>query len=162
MWLHTVLVLTAIHSTLYYVTVICHLLYMFRSKMDCLFILISFLFCIYLHVTIANKWLVYFCSAAVHTVILSDYSIEWVNFSCVERNMTDTFLLFSLFRCENLQELILTENFLMELPVSIGNLVKLTNLNADRNNLQSLPEKIGLYVLWDSMLFKIFCFFLKV
>jgi protein scribble len=61
--------------------------------------------------------------------------------------MTDTFLLFSLFRCENLQELILTENFLMELPVSIGNLVKLTNLNADRNNLQSLPEKIGLYVL---------------
>lgn len=44
----------------------------------------------------------------------------------------------------------------MELPVSIGNLVKLTNLNADRNNLQSLPEKIGLYVLWDLLLFKIF------
>jgi Leucine-rich repeat (LRR) protein len=37
----------------------------------------------------------------------------------------------------------------MELPVSIGNLVKLTNLNADRNNLQSLPEEIGMYVLED-------------
>lgn len=48
-----------------------------------------------------------------------------------------------------MQELILTENFLMELPVSIGNLVKLTNLNADRNNLQSLPEEIGMYVLED-------------
>jgi Leucine-rich repeat (LRR) protein len=34
----------------------------------------------------------------------------------------------------------------MELPVSVGNLVKLTNLNADRNNLQSLPEEIGLYI----------------
>ncbi|PNF31126.1 hypothetical protein B7P43_G15522 [Cryptotermes secundus] len=31
----------------------------------------------------------------------------------------------------------------MELPVSIGKLVKLTNLNADRNNLQALPEEIG-------------------
>jgi Leucine-rich repeat (LRR) protein len=41
----------------------------------------------------------------------------------------------------------------MELPVSMGNLVKLTNLNADRNNLQSLPEELGLYVLYT----KVFC-----
>lgn len=46
-------------------------------------------------------------------------------------------------RCENLQELILTENFLVELPVSIGNLIKLTNLNVDRNSLHSIPHEIG-------------------
>lgn len=50
----------------------------------------------------------------------------------------------------------------MELPVSVGNLVKLTNLNADRNNLQSLPEKIGLFVLWDYVIFKMICFFSEV
>lgn len=42
-----------------------------------------------------------------------------------------------------LQELILTENFITELPESIGNLSRLTNLNVDRNRLQSLPEQIG-------------------
>lgn len=47
------------------------------------------------------------------------------------------------FRCENLQELILTENFLLELPVSIGKLHNLNNLNVDRNSVQSLPIEIG-------------------
>lgn len=46
-------------------------------------------------------------------------------------------------RCECLQELILTENFLVELPVTIGNLVRLTNLNVDRNSLHNLPLEIG-------------------
>lgn len=46
-------------------------------------------------------------------------------------------------RCENLQELILTENFLLELPVTIGKLHNLNNLNVDRNSLQSLPTEIG-------------------
>lgn len=45
--------------------------------------------------------------------------------------------------CENLQELILTENHLTELPTSIGNLVKLTNLNVDKNLLFELPPEIG-------------------
>jgi Leucine-rich repeat (LRR) protein len=71
--------------------------------------------------------------------------------------MSNMFLVLNLFRCENLQELILTENFLMELPVSVGNLVKLTNLNADRNNLQSLPEEIGLYVLYTKQIYKVYC-----
>ena len=47
----------------------------------------------------------------------------------------------------------------MELPVSIGNLVKLTNLNADRNNLQSLPEEIGLYVYHTFMFLRYFVSF---
>lgn len=84
-------------------------------------------------------------SAVMHVATVRDCIVERVNLSYIEGNMSDMFLL-DLFRCENLQELILTENFLMELPVSIGNLVKLTNLNADRNNLQGLPEEIGLYV----------------
>lgn len=47
------------------------------------------------------------------------------------------------YSCENLQELILTENFLVELPVTIGRLVNLTNLNVDRNSLHCLPTEIG-------------------
>lgn len=47
------------------------------------------------------------------------------------------------YRCEYLQELILTENFLVELPVTMGNLVRLTNLNVDRNSLHSLPIEMG-------------------
>ena len=46
-------------------------------------------------------------------------------------------------RCVSLQELILTENMLFELPNSIGNLRNLTNLNVDRNRLTSLPNEIG-------------------
>lgn len=46
-------------------------------------------------------------------------------------------------RCENLQELILTENFLLELPSTIGKLLNLNNLNVDRNSLQLLPTEIG-------------------
>lgn len=42
-----------------------------------------------------------------------------------------------------MQELILTENFLKELPVSIGNMTKLNNLNIDRNSLLSLPIEFG-------------------
>lgn len=47
------------------------------------------------------------------------------------------------FSCENMQELILTENFLPELPASIGRMVKLSNLNVDRNALEYLPIEIG-------------------
>ena len=46
-------------------------------------------------------------------------------------------------RCENMQELILTENFLVELPNSIGRMVRLNNLNVDRNALISIPAEIG-------------------
>lgn len=46
-------------------------------------------------------------------------------------------------RCENLQELILTENFLRKLPKSTGRLTKLNNLNVDRNALESIPNEIG-------------------
>lgn len=42
-----------------------------------------------------------------------------------------------------MQELILTENFLMELPRSIGRMTKLNNLNVDRNTLTSIPNEIG-------------------
>lgn len=42
-----------------------------------------------------------------------------------------------------MQELILTENFLVELPNSIGRMKKLNNLNVDRNALISLPPDIG-------------------
>lgn len=47
------------------------------------------------------------------------------------------------FRCILLQELILTENYINSLPNSIGNLVRLTNLNVDRNRLEELPPEIG-------------------
>lgn len=42
-----------------------------------------------------------------------------------------------------MQELILTENFLVELPNSIGRMSKLNNLNVDRNALAALPTDIG-------------------
>ena len=42
-----------------------------------------------------------------------------------------------------MQELVLTENFLTELPTSLGNLAKMTNLNLDRNRLEFLPNEIG-------------------
>lgn len=42
-----------------------------------------------------------------------------------------------------MQELILTENLLVELPSSIGNMKKLNNLNVDRNALEVLPPEIG-------------------
>lgn len=43
----------------------------------------------------------------------------------------------------NLQELVLTENCLTELPTSIGRLTKLNNLNVDLNALESIPIEIG-------------------
>lgn len=46
-------------------------------------------------------------------------------------------------RCENMQELILTENFLTKLPDSIGRMTKLNNLNVDRNALEDIPIEIG-------------------
>lgn len=42
-----------------------------------------------------------------------------------------------------MQELILTENFLPRLPASIGQMLKLNNLNVDRNALESIPIEIG-------------------
>lgn len=42
-----------------------------------------------------------------------------------------------------MQELILTENFLIELPTSIGRMQRLNNLNVDRNALAELPSEIG-------------------
>ncbi len=53
-------------------------------------------------------------------------------------------LLFS--RCSNLQELVLTENYIAVLPSTIGCLVKLTNLNVDRNRLEFLPTEVGFLV----------------
>lgn len=37
----------------------------------------------------------------------------------------------------------MTDNMLKELPNTIGNLKKLTNLNVDRNKLTELPAQIG-------------------
>lgn len=42
-----------------------------------------------------------------------------------------------------MQELILTENFLVELPNSIGRMKRLNNLNVDRNALIALPFEVG-------------------
>lgn len=42
-----------------------------------------------------------------------------------------------------MQELILTENFLVELPTSLGRMTKLNNLNIDRNSLVAVPADIG-------------------
>lgn len=42
-----------------------------------------------------------------------------------------------------MQELILTENFLIRLPESIGEMTKLSNLNVDRNALEFIPNEIG-------------------
>lgn len=42
-----------------------------------------------------------------------------------------------------MQELILTENFLIRLPSSMGRMKKLNNLNVDRNALDSIPNEIG-------------------
>lgn len=42
-----------------------------------------------------------------------------------------------------MQELILTENFLIEMPNSLGRMTRLNNLNVDRNALASLPSEIG-------------------
>lgn len=42
-----------------------------------------------------------------------------------------------------MQELILTENFLVELPISIGRMSRLNNLNVDRNALTTLPSDMG-------------------
>lgn len=61
--------------------------------------------------------------------------------------MIITFITIFNYSCENIQELILTENFLVELPVTIGRLVNLTNLNIDRNSLHCLPTDIGKYYL---------------
>ena len=50
---------------------------------------------------------------------------------------------FSLSSCESLQELILTENLLSELPTTLGNLRNLSNLNVDRNRLQEIPSEVS-------------------
>jgi protein scribble len=42
-----------------------------------------------------------------------------------------------------MQELILTENFLVEMPNSIGRMRRLNNLNVDRNSLVAIPSEIG-------------------
>ena len=42
-----------------------------------------------------------------------------------------------------MQELVLTENYIGELPNSIGFMTKLNNLNVDRNRLEYLPPAIG-------------------
>lgn len=42
-----------------------------------------------------------------------------------------------------MQELILTENFLVELPHSLGRMTRLSNFNVDRNSLTSIPSEIG-------------------
>ena len=47
------------------------------------------------------------------------------------------------FRCRTMQELVLTDNYISELPASIGDLTMLTNFNVDRNRLEYLPPQIG-------------------
>ena len=42
-----------------------------------------------------------------------------------------------------MQELVLTDNYISELPTSIGDLTQLTNFNVDRNRLEYLPTQIG-------------------
>lgn len=42
-----------------------------------------------------------------------------------------------------MQELILTENFLVELPNSLGRMRRLNNLNVDRNALVAIPSEVG-------------------
>ena len=42
-----------------------------------------------------------------------------------------------------MQELVLTDNYISELPSSIGDLTMLTNFNVDRNRLEYLPPQIG-------------------
>ena len=42
-----------------------------------------------------------------------------------------------------MQELVLTENYIGELPDSIGCLTRLNNLNVDRNRLEYVPPAIG-------------------
>lgn len=71
-------------------------------------------------------------------------------------NMKSLLTLYLRFRCENLQELILTENFLLELPVSIGKLHNLNNLNVDRNSLQFLPIEIGKIIEYKRQLFLLY------
>lgn len=96
----------------------------------------------------------------MHTVFfLKKRSQHTDNFNCLHRfisNSSGFFFLISshcslccfdaeicVNRCESLQELILTENFLSKLPRSIGRLTKLNNLNVDRNALESIPLEIG-------------------
>ncbi|VDI41331.1 protein scribble, partial [Mytilus galloprovincialis] len=45
--------------------------------------------------------------------------------------------------CDNLQELIITENLLSDLPISIGKLKSMTVFNVDRNRLTDIPVEIG-------------------
>lgn len=60
-----------------------------------------------------------------------------------------------------MQELILTENYIIELPPSIGRMALLNNLNIDRNALTSIPAEIGSCVslgvlsLRDNKLYKL-------
>ena len=42
-----------------------------------------------------------------------------------------------------MQELVLTDNYISELPASIDDLTMLTNFNVDRNRLEYLPPQIG-------------------
>ena len=44
--------------------------------------------------------------------------------------------------CFNITELVLTENLLIELPTSIGQLKKITTFNVDRNQLEYLPKEV--------------------
>lgn len=90
-----------------------------------------------------GKWVnslneqIYFYNGRFNTAVVAMPIVYWYRLIC-------PFDLIELFnRCENLQELILTENFLSKLPKSIGYLVKLNNLNVDRNALESIPIEIG-------------------
>ena len=45
--------------------------------------------------------------------------------------------------CDNLQELILTDNKLRQLPTSIGNLKRMYHFNVDKNLLEIIPSDLG-------------------
>ena len=50
---------------------------------------------------------------------------------------------FFVFSCDNLQELILTDNKLRQLPTSIGNLKRMYHFNVDKNLLEIIPSDLG-------------------
>ena len=55
-----------------------------------------------------------------------------------------------------MQELVLTDNYISELPASIGDLTMLTNFNVDRNRLEYLPPQIGNLVNMGKKIFNLF------
>ena len=67
----------------------------------------------------------------------------WRWLSAQEGEMQSLIFFVFAYSCESIQELILTENLLSDLPSSIGKLRCLHNLNVDRNRLTEIPVEVG-------------------